>query len=82
MLSLCYWAGKRAEVDVFNVAEQFLTGARSDNDLARLINAHYFRAIQFESLSPFALTPRIRETVMRTYRIDHTNDDGVFLLPR
>jgi hypothetical protein len=82
MLSLCYWAGKRAEVDVFNVGEQFLTGARSDNDLAHLIDAHYFRVLQFESLLPFALTPRIRETVERNYRIDHTNDDGVFLLPR
>jgi hypothetical protein len=82
MLSLCYWAGKRAEVDVFNVGEQFLTGARSDNDLTRLINAHYFRAIQFESLSPFALTPRIHESVMRNYRVDHTSDDGVFLSPR
>ncbi|HEY5239287.1 MAG TPA: glycosyltransferase family 39 protein [Rhizomicrobium sp.] len=82
MLSLCYWAGKRAEVDVFNVGEQFLTGARSDSDLGRLVEQHYFRVLQFESLSPFALTPRIREAVEHNYRIDHTNDDGVFLLQR
>jgi hypothetical protein len=82
MLSLCYWAGKGAEVDVFNVGQQFLTGARSDDGLARLIGAHYFRALQFDSLSPFALTPRLYKEIARNYRIDHTNDDGVFLLPR
>ena len=43
MLSLCYWAGKRAEVDVFNVGEQFLTGARSDDGLAGLVRAQPFR---------------------------------------
>jgi hypothetical protein len=82
MLSLCYWAGKQAQVDVFNVEQQFLTGARSDASLLQQIDGRYFSALQFESLSPFALTPRIREAVMRKYRIDHTDDAGVFLLPR
>ncbi|HSZ11395.1 MAG TPA: hypothetical protein VK759_04420, partial [Rhizomicrobium sp.] len=82
MLSLCYWARKRVEVDVFNVGEQFATGTRSDKALTELVARRYFRTIQFDSLSPFALTPRIREAVMRNYRIDHTNDDGVFLIPR
>ncbi len=33
MLSLCYWAGKPAEADVFNLEQAYLTGARSDADL-------------------------------------------------
>ncbi|HSZ74807.1 MAG TPA: 6-pyruvoyl-tetrahydropterin synthase-related protein [Rhizomicrobium sp.] len=81
-LSLCYWADKQAEVDVFNVGEQFATGARSDKVLTELIDQRYFRTLQFESLSSFALTPRIREAVVRNYRVDHTNDDGVFLISR
>lgn len=82
MLSLCYWAGKEADVDVFNVEQQFLTGARNDASLMQQINRRTFSALQFESLSPFALTPHIRDAVIRNYRVDHTNDDGVFLLPR
>ncbi len=31
MLSLCYWAGKRAEVDVFNLGQAYATHARSDD---------------------------------------------------
>jgi len=82
MLSPCYWAGKEAQVDVFNVGQQFLTGARSDEGLTQLIGRRYFGVLQLESLEPFSLTPRIRETIARNYRVDHTNDDGVFLLPR
>jgi hypothetical protein len=82
MLSLCYWAGKSAEVDMFNAEQQFLTGARRDDDLARRIEAHAFAAVQLDTLDPFALTPRLRASLLGAYRIDHVDDNGVFLVPR
>ena len=81
-LSFCYWAGKPAEVDVFNTGQQFATGARSDADLIRRIEAHDFSVMEFDTLEPFALGPRVKAAVLKTYRIDHTNDEGVFFVPR
>lgn len=82
MLSFCYWAGKRPEVDMFNAEQQFLTQARSDGDLAHEIDAHAFAAVQLESLDPFALTPHIHDALLKAYRIDHSDDEGTFLVPR
>jgi hypothetical protein len=82
MLSLCYWAEKREEVDVFNLGQAYATHARSDAGLVRLLDAHYFHAIEFDSLDDFAVTPRIRQALLRRYRIDHENDNGIFLVPR
>lgn len=81
-LSFCYWAGKPAEVDVFNTGQQFATGARSDADLIRQIGAHAFPTMEFDTLEPFALGPRVKAAVFKAYRIDHTNDEGVFFVPR
>jgi len=82
MLSLCYWAAKPAEVDTFNLGQAFATGARSDRALAARIEAGDFAALQFDSLDDFALGPRVKAAVLKRYRIDHENDDGVFLVPR
>jgi hypothetical protein len=81
-LSLCYWAGKEAEVDTFNVGQEFATGARSDADLIRQIDARAFSVIEFDALKPLALGPRVMAAVLKNYRIARTNDDGVFLVPR
>jgi hypothetical protein len=81
-LAYCYWAGKAADVDVFNTGQQFATHSRSDDALVRMISAHRFAAIQLDTLSPFALGDRMRQAMDRAYRIDHANDDGVFLVPR
>lgn len=81
-LSFCYWAGKPAEVDVFNTGQQFTTGARSDADLIRRIDAHDFSVLEFDALAPFALGPGAKAAVLKNYRIDHTNDEGVFFVPR
>jgi hypothetical protein len=81
-LAYCYWAGKAPEVDVFNTGQQFATQSRNDNVLVRMVETHYFSAMQFDTLSPFALGSRVRQAVDRAYRIDHSNDDGVFLVPR
>ncbi|HUO94442.1 MAG TPA: glycosyltransferase family 39 protein [Rhizomicrobium sp.] len=82
MLSYCYWAGKPAEVDMFNVGQQFATGARRDDALVRAIEAHAFATMEFDTLDPFALGPQVRAAVLANYRIDHADDDGVFLVPR
>jgi hypothetical protein len=84
MLSLCYWAGKPAEVDVFNMQQAYLTGARDDAALVDAITAKHYAFIQFEQLLPFPLTPRIQRAIGQRYRIVHTDDDDdrVFLAPR
>ena len=81
-LSLCYWAGKREEVDVFNAGQEFATGARKDDALIRAIQAREFAAIEFDTLDPFALTSRIRRALLYSYRVDHIDDGGVFLVPK
>lgn len=81
-LSLCYWAGKRAEVDVFNTGQAFATGARSDAALIGLIAARRYRAMEFDSMDDFALGPRVKEAVLANYRVDHESDAGIFLVPR
>jgi hypothetical protein len=82
MLSLCYWAGKPAEVDVFNIEQAYLTGTRDDKELSRLISQRHYALLQFESLTPFPLTPRIRQAVNRNYRVIRSDDDRVILAPR
>jgi len=81
-LSLCYWAGKNAEVDVFNLGEGFRTGARSDGQIVSLIRDKHYAAVEFETFSPFPLTERVRTALLSTYRVDHIDDNGVFLVPR
>jgi len=81
-LALCYWAGKAPEIDVFNAGEAIVTGAISDATLVKGIQSRAYAAIEFDTLAPFALGPRVRAAVLAAYRIDHANDDGVFLVPK
>jgi len=81
--ALCYWAGKRSEVDVFNLGQQFATQDRNDGELVGLLKKRHYAALQFYSLKlkDFSLTRRVREAVLRSYRIDHVDDQGTLLLP-
>ena len=81
-LSLCYWAGKPAEVDVFNMSEQILTSTRKADGLAQLVRAHRFGIIQLDSLEPFTLGPKVHQALNAAYRVHHIDDNGVFLVPR
>lgn len=81
-LGYCFWAGKAPEVDVFNTGQQFATRSRSDDGLIRMIASHRFAAVQLDTLSPFALGDNVRRALDRAYRVDHMDDDGVFLIPR
>ena len=78
-LSLCLWAGKGAEVDVFNVGEQIKTGGRASSNLARMIAAHRFAALQLQDMS--ALGEAIRKEIEKNYRLDHSDDNGAFFTP-
>jgi hypothetical protein len=78
-LSLCLWAGKGAQVDVFNIGEQIKTGARDPSALASMIAAHRFAVLQLQELD--ALGPAIRSAIAQNYRLHHSDDNGNFLVP-
>lgn len=82
MLSFCYWAHKPATVDVFNIGEQLKTGARSDAKLVGMIAAHEFSVIQIDPDSTNPLGRKAGAAIARHYRLDHTDDNGAFYLPR
>ncbi len=76
-LSLCLWAGKGAEVDVFNVGEQIKTGKRDPAPLAAMIAAHRFAVLQMQD--PDALGPIVGAAIKNNYRLHHGDDNGSFL---
>lgn len=81
-LGLCYWAGKQAEVDVFNLDQQLRAGARDPGAFLRDIAARRFAVIEFDETEPYPLPSVAQRAIVRFYRVDHTDDDGVFLVPR
>ncbi len=82
MLSLCYWAGKPAEADVFNLDQAYLAGARNDAELVRAIEQRRYAIVQLEELSPFPLTPAVHRALDSNYYIVRRDDDRVFFAPR
>jgi hypothetical protein len=79
-LSLCLWAGKGAEVDVFNVGEEIKTGTRDPAPLAGMIADRHFAVLQLQDRA--ALGPLVRAAIGKHYRPDHSDDNGSFLIPR
>ncbi|HVW75858.1 MAG TPA: hypothetical protein VHC39_19630 [Rhizomicrobium sp.] len=78
-LSLCLWAGKGAEVDVFNVGEAIKVGARDPKPLIHMIAARHFVALQL--IDSDSLGPDVRRAIAQNYRADHSDDNGTFLVP-
>jgi hypothetical protein len=78
-LSLCLWAGRGAQVDVFNIGEQIKAGARDPSALASMIAARHFDVLQLQDLN--ALGPAVRSAIARNYRPHHSDDNGSFLVP-
>jgi hypothetical protein len=76
-LSLCLWAGKGAQVDVFNVGEQIKSGSRNPAPLAGMIAAHRFSVLQLQDLD--ALGANVRAAIDKNYRLHHSDDNGNFL---
>jgi len=78
-LSLCLWAGKGAQVDVFNAGEQIKAGARDPSALASMIAAQHFAVVQLQDLD--AMGPVIHAAITGNYRLHHSDDNGNFLIP-
>jgi len=81
-LSLCYWAGKEAEVDVFNLDQQLQSHARDAGAFIHLLDKHYFAAVELDALSPFPLPMSVQTAFARNYRVHHIDDEGAFLVPK
>jgi hypothetical protein len=82
MLSLCYWAGKEAQVDVFNMDQRFHLRAHSDEQLVNMIEQKRFSMIELESLAPFPLAGGTQSALTRSYRIVRLDDERVLFVPR
>ena len=82
MLSLCYWAGRSAEVDVFNIDQAIRTGARVDTQRLRQSEAKRVSMIELGSLKPCPLSGGIEQALFRSYKIARTDDGRVILTPR
>jgi hypothetical protein len=63
-LAYCYWADKKAEIDVFNLNQALLAHSRDIAPLLRLVAA------------------RLQSALAESYRVDHQDDEGVFLVPK
>jgi hypothetical protein len=81
-LALCYWAGKPAEADVFNLSQAYRTGRRSDDGLADAFRHRRYAIVEFEDMDRFPLTARIRSALLENYRVALAGDDGTFFTPR
>jgi len=81
-LSLCYWAGKPATVDVFNLGEAYATHATSDKALIDALAEKKFAVVEFENLEAFPLTAGVRSALETHYAVARTTDDGAFFVPR
>jgi len=79
-LSLCLWAGKGAQVDVFNIGEAIKAHARDPKVLIGMIDDRSFATIQLVDID--GLGPDARDAIERNYRTDHSDDNGTFLVPR
>ena len=78
-LSLCLWAGKGAQVDVFNAGEQIKAGARDSSALASMLAAQRFAVVQLQDLD--AMGPVMHAALTENYRLHHSDDNGNFLVP-
>ncbi|MBS0472813.1 MAG: glycosyltransferase family 39 protein [Proteobacteria bacterium] len=81
-LAFCYWAGKQPEADVFNLAQVFRTGQKSDEALVAAISGKRYGIIEFETPETISLTPQISDALRTHYRLALRGDDGFFFVPR
>ena len=80
-LALCFWAGKPAEVDFFNVGERIGGDPRSADALVRLLDARRFGVAQIDD-PRHDLGPDVDAALARNYAVDHKGRWGSLLVPR
>jgi hypothetical protein len=81
-LALCYWSGRKAQVDAFGISQAMARGARPPGDLTRLLDRQAFSMIQLQPRSNFAAPSPIWKAIVRNYYLHHQDRNGLFLIPR
>ena len=81
-LALCYWAGRKPQVDAFGISQQFQRGMRPTSDLTRLLERRAFSMIQLQPNSIFAAPSPLWAAIVRNYYLEHQDRNGLFLIPR
>lgn len=81
-LTFCYWAGKKASVDVFNLEQQFEGGTRPAAPFLQLLQKRVFTSVELDETAPFPFLKEVRNVFLQNYRVDHSDDDGIFFVPK
>lgn len=90
-LSLCFWAGRPFEVDVFNTGNKLRAGGIDEHAVIAAIARHQFGAIQigmpgdrdFGAASTPRLPAAVNAAIARSYKIARVSRyGGVVLVPR
>lgn len=81
-LTFCYWSGKPPLVDIFNLDQQFETGARKPDPFLHLLRSHDFGSAELDETNPFPLPSAVKRVFFENYRVDHEDDAGTFFIPR
>ncbi len=80
-LALCFWAGKPAEVDVFNLQQRIIHGSPHANDIVNLLDARYFSIIQLDTPGR-PLGQAFVAALSRDYMIVQENANRRLFVPR
>ena len=80
-LSICYWAGKPIEADVFNLQQRARREPWRVEMLARRVEAREFSVALVEERAQ-SLGPRFADALRKNYRVDHTSQWGEVWVPR
>jgi hypothetical protein len=84
-LSLCYWAGKGFEVDVYLTGQKINAGVIDKHRVIGLIDRHYFSVIQLDGQdgSSFRLPQSVLDAIRARYQLVRTSPrNGSFFVPR
>jgi hypothetical protein len=77
---LCYWAGKRFEIDWFNAGQRIRSGALDPGVVADLIEQEYFAVLLLKAVS--SLPDAVREQIQLHYEVVRRKPGSVFMVPR
>lgn len=84
--ALCYWAGKRFELDFFNARQALLTGRAGEDNLLTLLRTRKFDLVQLQDRAPgMRLSPPAagEMAVLDSNYVEvHHSGTGIYLLPR
>jgi len=85
-LTLCFWAGKPAEVDLFNSRQDFRSGLVEEEKLLARIARGEFAVVQLTGIwkdrDDNQVSAQLARELLRHYVVDRVSTNGVFLRPR